>query len=70
MYEHPSIRMELARQRHQEWIAEARNARLAAEAEQPPSETLALVKRAATAVGGLFSRRPAPALRARLQPTV
>lgn len=69
MYEHPSIRMELIKQQHAAWEAEADVARLAARVDRGPSETATLLKSAAAGIRSLLSRHPVLVRPARLQPT-
>ncbi len=71
MYEQPSLHMELARLRHQDFQAEADRARLASQAEHIPSESLAVLKSAVAGLRNALSRRrPVVVREARLQPTV
>jgi len=70
MYEQPSIHMELARQRHDVFLAEAKRAMLAGQVERRPSETVALVKKVAASLGTLLTRKqPVVVRQTQLQPT-
>ena len=69
MYEQPSLHLELARLKHKDYDIEARRARLAAQAERRPSESLAFLKSTVASLRGVLSRRdPVVVHQARLQP--
>ena len=68
VYEQPSLHMELARLKHRDFEVEANRARLAAQAERHPSETLSLIRGAVSSLRDALSRRPAAARAPRLQP--
>jgi hypothetical protein len=70
MYEPPSFHLDLARQRHADFIREADEARLASQVERGPSETLAALRSILTAVRGMLTgRRPEIVRQPQLAPT-
>lgn len=69
MYEQTSLHLELARQRQDDFLREARNAQLAAEAPRRPSETLTAIRSVVDRVRVAISRQPVPARGTQLQPS-
>ena len=58
MYEQPSIHLELAKQRHAIFAAEAERARLAASAPRRTPEVLVALKSLVDGVKSVLTRRP------------
>ncbi len=58
MYQHPSIQMELVKQRQSDFLAEAERDRLAATVERGPSQTVNVLKSVAASLKSVLSRRP------------
>ncbi len=69
MYEHPSIQMELVRQRQSDLLAEADRAQLASKVERGPSETISVLTSVVTSLKSVLSRRPVVVRQTQLQPT-
>jgi hypothetical protein len=69
MYEHPSIQLELVKQRHIELVAQAERARLASQVERRPSETLNVLRSVVASLKSVLSRRPVVIRETQLQPT-
>jgi hypothetical protein len=69
MYEHPSIQMELVKQRQSDLLAEADRHRLASTVERGPSETVSVLKSVVASLKNVLSRRPVVVRQTRLQPT-
>lgn len=70
MYEHPSIQLELVKQRQSDLLAEAERARLASMVERRPSETVSVLKSVVASLKqSVLSRRPVVVRRTQLQPT-
>jgi protein-tyrosine-phosphatase len=69
MYEHPSIQLELAKQRQADLVAEADRDRLASKVERGPSETVTLLKSLADGLKSVLTRRRPVVTRPELQPT-
>jgi hypothetical protein len=67
VYEHPSLHLEIAKQRQADFLREARNAQLAAELPRGESETLQVARSVVQKVRETLSRRPAPVPRTQLQ---
>ena len=67
MYEHPSLHLEIAKQRQADFLREARNAQLAAELPGGESETLKIARSVVQKVRETLSRRPAPVPGTQLQ---
>jgi hypothetical protein len=57
MYEQPSLHLELAKQRHADFMREAERLRLASQVEPGPSETVSIVKSIIAGLKGLVARR-------------
>ena len=62
MHQHPSIRLELARQRHDDFLVEARSARLAASVrdDSPVERSHGSFGQALRELAARMSTRPAP----------
>jgi hypothetical protein len=69
MYEQPSMHMELARQRHEGFLAEAERAHLASKVERGPSETLSIVKSLAVSLKKALRAKPIVVRQTQPQPT-
>jgi hypothetical protein len=63
MYEQPSVHLELARQRHAVFMAEAERDRLAGEVGRTPSETVAVLKAVVSGLRGMLGKRQSVAAR-------
>lgn len=70
MYEAPSMHLELARLRHEDFAADAERARLAAQAPRTDSQARTLLVSVVAGLRAVLSRRrPAAVPELRLQPT-